>query len=327
MKRRDFITFLAGAVAGLPRSGNSAGRPRRVGVLMGVDAADAAAQARVAAFRAALAELGWTEGRNLRIDVRWTAGDIQRMRAEAAALVGEAPDAVLASGTPAISALRDATTTIPIVFVTYGDPVARGWVASLAQPGGNITGLANFESSIGSKWLELLREIAPHIARVAALSNPRTEPPTLFMKTIKTTAAALGIEALAADVHDDGGISQAIGNIGRNGDGGLIVLPDVFNTTHRATIIAAAARHRVPAIYSLRFFALAGGLISYGIDNLDVYRRAASYVDHILNGAAPANLPVQLPSKFECVINLTTAKALGLAITPKLHVIANEMIE
>ncbi|WP_353701864.1 ABC transporter substrate-binding protein [Bradyrhizobium sp. INPA03-11B] len=327
MKRRNFMTFLAGMVAGFPRPASSTSRPRHIGVLMGVDGADASAQARVAAFREALAGLGWTEGPNLRIDVRWTAGDIQRMRAEAAALVEEAPDAVLTSGTPAIAALRDATTTIPIVFVTYGDPVARGWVASLAQPGGNVTGLANFEASIGSKWLELLREIAPHIARVALLSNPQTEPPSLFIKSIKTTATALGIEALTADVHDDDEISQAISNIGRNGDGGLIALPDVFNTTHRATIIAEAARHRVPAIYSLRFFALAGGLISYGIDNLDVYRRAASYVDRILNGARPADLPVQLPSKFECVINLTTAKALGLVVTPRLRVMANEMIE
>jgi len=327
MKRRQFMTFLAGMAAGLPRAGHATDSLRRIGVLMGVDGADAAAQARVAAFREALAELGWTEGRNLLIDVRWAAGDVQRMQAEAAALVKEAPEAILTSGTPAIAALRDATTTIPIVFVSYGDPVARGWVKSLAQPGGNITGLANFESTIGSKWLELLREIAPRMTRVAALSNPQTEPPTLFMKTIRTMAATLGIEALAADVHDAGEIGKAIADIGRNGTGGLIVLPDVFNTTHRATIIAEAARHRVPAIYSLRFFALAGGLISYGIDNLDVYRRAASYVDRILNGARPAGLPVQLPSKFECVINLTTARALGLAITPKLHVMATEMIE
>lgn len=326
MKRRAFMTLLAGMVTGLPRTGNSTGSLRRVGVLMGV-AADASAQARIAAFRAALAGLDWTEGRNLALDVRWAAGDIHRMRAEAAALVKEAPDAILTSGTPAIEALREATKTIPVVFVSYGDPVARGWVASLAQPGGNLTGLANFESSIGSKWLELLREIAPHIARVAALSNPQTEAPILFMQNIRTTAAALGIEALAADVHDVGEIGKVIADIGRSGDGGLIVLPDVFNTTHRATIIAEAARHRVPAIYSLRFFALAGGLISYGIDNLDVYRRAASYVDRILNGARPADLPVQLPSKFECVINLATAKALGVVISPKLHVMATEMIE
>jgi putative ABC transport system substrate-binding protein len=327
MKRRDFMTFLSCAVAALPRPGHSAGAVRRVGVLMGVSGADAAAQARVTAFREGLAALGWTEGHNLRLDVRWTGGDPLRMRAEAAALVGGAPDAILSSGTPAIAALRDATKTIPIVFVTYGDPVARGWVDSLARPGGNITGLANFESSLGAKWLELLRDIAPHIRRVAALSNPRTEAPVLFMKSIQATAAALGIEAVAAEVTDDDGIGEAIASIGRNGDGGLIVLPDVFNTTHRATIIAAAARHRVPAIYSLRFFALAGGLISYGIDNLDVYRRAAIYVNQILNGAAPADLPVQMPSKFECVINLATARALGLAITPRLNVVANEMIE
>jgi putative ABC transport system substrate-binding protein len=300
---------------------------RRIGVLMGVDATDASAQARIAAFRAGLAELGWAEGRNIRLDVRWAGGDPQRMRAEAAALVAEGQDVVLTSGTPAIAALRDATTTTPILFVTYGDPVARGLVASLAQPGGNITGFANFESTLGSKWLELLREIAPRIARVAVLSNPRTEPLTLFLKSIETTAAGFGIESLAADVYDDDGIARAIADIGRQHDGGLIVLPDVFNTMHRATIIAEAARHRVPAIYSLRFFAAAGGLISYGIDNIDVYRRAASYVDRILNGARPGDLPVQLPSKFECVINLTTAKALGLAVTPRLLVVANEVIE
>ena len=327
MKRREVMTVLAGAVASWPRPAFSARALRRVGVLMGVDAADASAQARIAAFRASLAELGWAEGRDVRIDVRWAAGDTQRMLAEAAALVAEGQDAIMTSGTPAIAALRDATTTIPIVFVTYGDPVARGWVASLAQPGGNLTGLANFETSIGGKWLEVLREIAPHITRVAALSNPQTEPRSLFMTTIETMAAALGIETLAADVHDDAGISRAIADIGRNGRGGLIVLPDVFNTVHRATIIAEAARHRVPAIYSLRFFALAGGLISYGIDNIDVYRRAASYVARILGGARPANLPVQLPSKFECVINLTTAKGLGLPVTPRLRVIANEFIE
>ena len=198
---------------------------------------------------------------------------------------------------------------------------AAGSPASRSQALITSPVLPIFKSTIGSKWLELLREIAPRIARVAVLSNPQTEPPTLFMKTIKTTAAALGIETLAADVHDNSGIGEAIGNIGRNGDGGLIVLPDVFNTTHRATIIAEAARYRVPAIYSLRFFALAGGLISYGIDNLDVYRRAASYVDRILNGALPAGLPVQLPSKFECVINLKTAKALVSSSRRNLRVI------
>lgn len=327
MKRREFMTLLAGAAASWPRPARSARVLRRIGVLMGVDGTDAAAQARITAFRAALVEHGWTEGRTVRIDVRWAGGDTQRMQTEAAALVAEGQDVILTSGTPAIAALRDATATIPIVFVTYGDPVARGLVASLAKPGGNLTGLANFEDSIGNKWLEMLREIAPHIARVAMMSNPQTEPPSLFQKTIATTAAGLGIEALAANVHDEREIGAAIDSINRNRDGGLIVLPDVFNTRHRATIIAEAARHRVPAIYSLRFFAADGGLISYGIDNIDVYRRAASYVDRILNGARPADLPVQLPSKFECVINLTTARALGLAVTPRLLVLANEVIE
>jgi putative ABC transport system substrate-binding protein len=246
-------------------------------------------------------------------------------RATCSAFVAQAPDAILASSTPTTAALRDATRTIPIVFVTYGDPVARGFVASLARPGGNITGFTNFESTLGGKWLEMLREIAPHVGRVGFMFNPKTAPRTGFIETIKTKASEFGMEPVAAEVHDVDGIGDAIGTLGRNG--GLIVLPDVFNTTHRATIIAQAARHRVPAIYSLRFFPAAGGLMSYGIDNIDVYRQAAAYVDRILNGAKAADLPVQLPSKFECVINLTTAKALGLAITPRLMVIANEIIE
>ena len=324
MRRRDVLTLLAGAAV-WPQPARSASRPRRIGVLMGVDAADPAAQARVTAFRESLAQLGWTEGRSLALDVRWAAGDMQRMRAEAAALVAQAPDAILASSTPTTAALRDATRTIPIVFVTYGDPVARGFVASLARPGGNITGFTNFESTLGGKWIELLREIAPHVGRVGFMSNPKTAPRTGFIDTIKAKASEFGMEPVAAEVHDADGIGDAIGTLGRNG--GLIVLPDVFNTTHRATIIAQAARHRVPAIYSLRFFPAAGGLMSYGIDNIDVYRQAAAYVDRILNGASPADLPVQLPSKFECVINLATAQALGLAITPRLMVIANEIIE
>ena len=324
MRRRDVLTLLAGAAV-WPQPARSTSRPRRIGVLMGVDAADTAAQARVTAFRESLAQLGWTEGRNLALDVRWAAGDMQRMVAEAGALVAQAPDAILASGTPTTAALRDATRTIPIVFVTYGDPVARGFVASLARPGGNITGFTNFESTLGGKWLEVLREIAPHLGRVGFMFNPKTAPRTGFIETIKAKASEFGMEPVAAEVHDVDGVGDAIGTLGRNG--GLIVLPDVFNTTHRATIIAQAARHRVPAIYSLRFFPAAGGLMSYGIDNIDVYRQAAAYVDRILNGARPADLPVQLPSKFECVINLATAKALGLAITPRLMVIANEIIE
>jgi putative ABC transport system substrate-binding protein len=324
MRRRDFLMGLAGALASGPAR---AGAPRRVGVLMGVDSADPAAQARVAAFREGLAALGWVEGRNLALDVRWAAGDPQRMRTEAAALVADAPDAILASSTPTTAALRDATTTVPVVFVTYGDPVARGFVASLARPGGNITGFTNFESTLGGKWLEVLREIAPRAARVAFLFNPATAPRTGFIQTIEAKAAALGLEPRAAEVREVSGIGEAIARIGRDGDGGLVVLPDVFNTTHRRSIIDAAAQHRVPAIYSLRFFAVEGGLVSYGIDNLDVYRRAASYVNRILHGARPADLPVQLPSTFECVINLKTARALGLAISPSLLVRANEVIE
>jgi putative ABC transport system substrate-binding protein len=326
MKRRDFVTCLAAAVAGWPRPG-TASRVQRVGVLMGVDAADPSAQARVAAFRDSLGRLGWTDGSNLRVDIRWAAGDSQRMRAEAMALIADAPDAILVSSTPATAVLRDLTRTIPVVFVTYGDPVARGFVASLARPGGNITGFTNFEATLGGKWLEVLREIAPEVARVAFLYNPKTAPREGFVRTIEARATALGIKPVAAEVDDAGAIGKAIEELGRTRDGGLIVLPDVFNTTHRAIIIADAARHRVPAVYPLRLFALAGGLMSYGIDNIDVYRRAAFYVDQILKGARPGDLPVQLPSKFECVINIGAARALGLAITPKLHVLANELIE
>jgi putative ABC transport system substrate-binding protein len=327
MKRRDFMMALAGAAAGFPPRANAARELRRIGVLMGVDSTDASAQARVAAFRAGLAQLGWTEGRDLRIDVRWAGGDARRMGAEAAALVAQAPDAILASSTPATAALRDATRTIPIVFVTYGDPVARGFVASMGRPGGNITGFTNFEETLGGKWLEVLHDIAPRVRRVGFMFNPATAPRAGFVRNIETDAASLGMQPLAAEVRDPAEIGQAIGDLGRNGDGGLVILPDVFNTTHRGTIIADTARHRVPAIYSLRFFVLAGGLISYGIDNIDVYRRAASYIDRILNGAQPGELPVQLPSTFECAVNLTTLKALGLAVTPKLNVMANEMIE
>jgi putative ABC transport system substrate-binding protein len=327
MKRRDFMTFLAGAAAGFPPRASAARALRRIGVLMGVDATDASAQARVAAFREGLAQLGWSEGRDLRIDVRWAGGDTRRMGSEAAALVAEAPDAILASSTPATAALRDATRTIPIVFVTYGDPIARGFVASLGRPGGNITGFTNFEETLGGKWLDVLHDIAPRVTRVGFLFNPATAPRAGFVRNIEANAASLGMQPLAAEVRDPGEIGQAIGDLGRNGDGGLVILPDVFNTAHRARIIADTAHHRVPAIYSLRFFVLAGGLISYGIDNIDVYRRAAAYVDRILNGAQPGELPVQLPSTFECAVNLTTLKALGLAVTPKLNVMANEMIE
>jgi putative tryptophan/tyrosine transport system substrate-binding protein len=327
MKRRDFMMALAGAAAGFPPRANATRELRRIGVLMGVDSTDASAQARVAAFRAGLAQLGWTEGRDLRIDVRWAGGDARRMGTEAAALVAQAPDAILASSTPATAALRDATRTIPIVFVTYGDPVARGFVASMGRPGGNITGFTNFEETLGGKWLEVLHDIAPRVRRVGFMFNPATAPRAGFVRNIETDAASLGMQPLAAEVRDPGEIGQAIGDLGRNGAGGLVILPDVFNTTHRATIIADTARHRVPAIYSLRFFVLAGGLISYGIDNIDVYRRAASYVDRILNGARPGELPVQLPSTFECAVNLTTLNALGRAVTPKLNVMANEMIE
>jgi putative ABC transport system substrate-binding protein len=324
MNRRRFMSVLAAGAAAWPQPARATPL-RRVGVLMGVDPNDAAAQARVTAFRDALFRLGWQN--KVQFDVRWASGSPERLHAEAAVLVAQAPDVILASSTPATAALRDLTGTIPIVFVTYGDPVARGFVDSLAKPGRNITGFTNFESTLGGKWFDVLREIAPGIARIGLLFNPQTAPRAGFAQTIHERAASFGIEAAAAEVSDAGGIGSAVAEIGRGGNGGMIVLPDVFNTTHRAAIIAAAAQHRVPAVYSLRFFALAGGLVSYGIDNIAVYRSAAVYVDRILKGARPADLPVQLPSTFECVINLATARALGLSISPRLGVIATEVIE
>jgi putative ABC transport system substrate-binding protein len=284
-------------------------------------------KARISAFTQALADLGWTDGRNVRRDIRRAGVDINRIRASAKELVGLKPDIILATANVAIVALQRETRTIPIVFASVGDPVASGLVERLDRPSGNITGITNFEPSLGGKWLELLSEIAPGLKRAAIMFNPDTAPVSVyFMPSFDAAARSLKVEAITAPVHSDAEVETAINALGRE-PGGLVVLPDIFMTAHRASIIMAAARNNVPAVYAGSYFARDGGLLSYGVDFVDILRRAATYVDRILRGAKPGELPVQFPTNFEMVINLKTAKALGLAVPQSILLRADEVIE
>jgi putative ABC transport system substrate-binding protein len=327
--RRNFITLLAGAVAWpLAARAQQRDRVRRIGVLMTGDETDPVRKTYVSAFTQALAGLGWTDGRNLRMDLRWWGGDdTNRIRALAQELVGLQPEVILASSAAVTVALQRETRTIPVVFAGVGDPVVGGIVARLNQPGGNITGFSNFEATLGGKWLELLSEIAPGLKRAAIMFNPDTAPVSSFMRSLETAARSLKIELIITPVHGDLEIEEAIVAFGREPGGGLVVIPDFFMLAHRASIISAAARNNVPAVYSLSAFAKDGGLLSYGVSQVDIFRGAASYVDRILRGAKPAELPVQLPTKFEMAVNLKTAKALGLAIPPSILLRADEVIE
>jgi putative ABC transport system substrate-binding protein len=300
---------------------------RRIGVLMAPAENDPVAKTWVSAFTQAFAGLGWTDGRNVRIDLRWGGADINRIRALAHELVGLQPDIIVTSGTPSTLALQRETRTIPIVFANVGDPVASGLVAALNQPGGNITGFATFEPSLGGKWLELLSEIAPGLKRAALMFNPDTVPASPYMPSFETAARSLKVAPIMAPVHGDVEIETATIALGREPGGGLVVMPDVFTVVHRAPIILAAARNNVPAVYSQSFSVRDGGLLSYGADLVDNWRRAASYVDRILRGAKPADLPVQFPTKYELFLNLKTAKALGLAVPPSILLRADEVIE
>jgi putative ABC transport system substrate-binding protein len=303
-------------------------RVRRIGVLNPNDEDDPRSRTYFSAFTQALADLGWTDGRNVRIDLRWAGGDINRMRALAQELVGFQPDIILVTGgLPATVAVQRATRTIPIVFVGGRDPVASGLVARLDQPGGNITGFASWEPSMGGKWLELLSEITPGLKRVATMFNPDTANGSAFMPSLETAARSLKVEPITAPVHSDIEIETVVTTLGREPGGGLVAIPDVFTSVHRAPIISAAARNNVPAVYSASEFAREGGLLSYGVDPADNYRRTATYVDRILRGARPAELPVQLPTKFEMVINLNTAKSLGLTVLQSILLRADEVIE
>jgi putative ABC transport system substrate-binding protein len=331
MKRREFITLLGGAVAAWPlaaRAQQQRDRVRRIGVLRdAVGPDDPEGKRRYSAFTQALADLGWTDGRNVRMDHRWGGGDINRIRALAQELVGLQPDIIVAGGTPAIAALQRETRTIPIVFAGVSDPVASGLVARLDSPSGNITGFAIFEPTMGGKWLQLLSEIAPGLKRAAIMFNPDTSPASAYMPSFETAARSVKVVPINARVDSDVEIETAIIALGREPGGGLVVMPDLFMFRHRALIILAAARNNVPAVYYQSYFARDGGLLSYGVDLVDNWRRAATYVDRILRGAKPAELPVQFPTKFEMVLNLKTAKALGLAVPPSIWLRADEVIE
>jgi putative ABC transport system substrate-binding protein len=328
MRRRDFITLLGGATAWpLAARAQQDGRVRRMGVLMQGEENDPEGKRRYSAFTQALADLGWADGRNLRTDLRWGGADTNRMRALAQELVGLPPDIILSWGTPATVALQRETRTIPIVFAGVTDPVANGIVARLDDPTGNVTGFASYEASLGGKWLELLAEIAPGLKRAAIMFNPDTSPVSAHIPSLETAARSLKVAQITAPVHSDAEIETAIIALGRDPGGGIVVIPEVFTIMHRASIISAAARNNVPAVYGYTYFVREGGLLSYGVDGVDIFRRAASYVDRILRGAKPGDLPVQFPVKYEMAVNLKTAKALGLTIPLTLQYAADEAIE
>jgi putative ABC transport system substrate-binding protein len=302
-------------------------RIRRIGVLMPYDENDPVAKTFVSAFTQELAGLGWTDARNVRIDLRWAGGDINRIRAFAQELVGLHPDIIVTNATPATVPLQRETRTIPIVLAGVADPVASGIVARLDRPGGNITGFANYEATLAGKWLELLSGIAPGLKRAAIMFNPDTTPASTYMPSFDTAARLLKVVPIIAPVHSDAEIETGIIALGREPGGGLVVMPDGFMTTHRAPIISAAARSNVPAVYPVSEAARDGGLLYYGVDRADLFRRAATYVDRILRGEKPGDLPVQFPTKFEMVVNRKTATALGLAIPPSILLRADEVIE
>jgi putative tryptophan/tyrosine transport system substrate-binding protein len=330
LKRREFISLLCCAAAcPVAARAQQPDRMRFIGVLMAYTESDSTAQSWLAAFRAALAKLGWTEGSNLRIELRWSAADADRMRTLAKELVDLRPNAIFGVTTPAIGALAHETRTIPIVFAGVSDPIGAGYVESLARPGGNITGfIVNGDPALGGKWVELIKQIAPRTVRVALLFNSATAVPLqVFMPSIQAAASSFAVQVSAAPVHGKDEIEGVVAAQARDPGGGLIVMPDVFNDVNRDLIIALAASYSVPAIYYNRFFSEPGGLISYGDVRSEQFRLAAGYIDRVLKGEKPADLPVQVPTKFELIINLKTAKALGLTISDKLLALANQVIE
>jgi len=328
MRRREFITLLGGAAAAWPLAAGAqqGDRVRRIGMLLGIAENDLEAQSRIAAFRKGLRDLGWVEGRNVHIDYRFAAGDANRIKAYVAELVTLAPDVFLANSTPVVAALRQATTSIPIVFAVVNDPVGQGFISSLAHPGGNITGFTFIEFTMVGKWLEMLKAVSPGMVRAALMFNPNTSPYyDVYLRSFEAIPRSIAVEVTATPVRNTAEIEEAL--LGRQPGGGLIVPPDVFTIVHRETIMRSAEKHRLPVIWSYRQFVAEGALISYGPDTADIFRRSASYVDHILKGEKPADLPAQSPINFELAINLKTARALGLQIPDKLVAIADEVIE
>ena len=329
MRRREVITLLGSAAAVWPLTARAQQpeRIRHLGVMMSTAAENSESKARLAAFLQQMQELGWVDGRNLRLDIRWPGTDGARVRADAAELAALAPDVILATGTSSLSPLLAATRTVPIVFVTVADPVGGGFVESLARPGGNATGFTVFEYAIGAKWLELLKQIAPGLARAAVLRDSQQISGGGQFGAIQAVAPSLGVELSPIDLRDAAEIERALATFARNPNRGLIVTAGGLTLAHRELIIALSARYRLPAIYWNRFYVAGGGLTAYGPDPIDQYRQAAGYVDRVLKGEKPANLPVQAPTKYELVINLKTAKALGLTVPDKLLALADEVIE
>jgi putative ABC transport system substrate-binding protein len=327
MKRREFITLVGGAAATWPLAARAqqAARIRRIGVLTG-RAEDAESTGWVAAFKQRLGQLGWSEGRNVRVDVR-ADGDVERWQTRVDEMVASAPDVIVVVGNPGVAALLRDTRTIPVVFALVGDPVGSGFVASLARPGGNITGFMHFEPAMGAKWLEILKTIAPSITRALVLQLPEVTANNEFVRNAQTAGPSHDVSVSSAGVHNAGDIERAIAALTAEPNGGLIVLPNPVASTHRGLIAQLAIRHRVPTISAFRYMAESGALASYGIDINDVFRRVAEYTDRILRGEKPADLPVQAPVKYELVINLGTAKALGIAVPPTLLARADEVIE
>jgi ABC-type uncharacterized transport system substrate-binding protein len=330
VRRREFITLLGGAVAARPLTARAQqpGGMRRIGVLMAFAEGDPGGQDRVAAFREGLQKLGWAESRNVRIDTRWATADVASIQRSAKELVALQPDLILSHSTPTTAALLQQTRTISIVFAVVSDPVGSGFVASFPRPGGNATGLTNIEPTMAGKWLELLREIAPRVNRAAILFNPATATyADHYLNAFKTAAASFGVEAVIASVRDRSELESVISAHAREPNAGLVVMTDAFTSAHGAEVTSLAASYRLPAIYPFRFFAELGGLMCYGNDLLDSFRRAADYADRILKGAKPSELPVQAPVKFELVINMKTAKTLGLDVPLHLQQRADEVIE
>ena len=330
MQRREFITLFGGAAVTWPLAARAPQPDRmlQIGVLMAYAESDREGQAWVAAFREGLQNLGWTEGRNIRIDTRWAAADAEAIQRFAKELVALQPDLILTQNTPTTAAMLQQTRTIPIIFANVSDPVGSGFVASFARPGGNATGFIVLESTMAGKWLELLKEIAPRVNRVAFLFNPATATfAEYYLNPFKAAAASFAVEAIAAPVHDTSELETVIAAQAHEPNGGLIVMPEAFLNVHRAEVISLAARYRLPAVYAYRFFTELGGLLSYGNDVTDNFRRAATYADRVLKGVKPSELPVQAPVKFELVINLKTAKTLGLDVPLHLQQRADEVIE